>query len=243
MNLICTMAVGDFYRQLAEITFPFLKYHADKIGADCKIIDDLGPYTDCPWFGKFKIYDFLADYDRVMFVDVDAIVRPDCPDLFEIVPEDHYGACDEAAYWGIDMQVQKMMKLAEMFGISMDPSRIHHSYNSGTIVVGRVHRPLFVKPEPLVPWKEIVYDLMPEQNYLNLLLVRDRVPVHTLPIRFNRMGFYEFEISFLRDFHDVSYIQHSISKKNRIGHLRQLADKWRLEFRHGTNCKLPHKLL
>ena len=48
-----------------------------------------------PHYDKWQIYDLIADYDRVLFLDADVIIRPDCPDLFAMVPTECFAGENE----------------------------------------------------------------------------------------------------------------------------------------------------
>ena len=89
--LITTTSFGDIFTQMLKYTEPLLKHYAKKVGAD--YIPILKPvyHTADKSYEKFQMADFLNDYDRVLHIDCDAIVTPNCPNLFDIVPYDHVG--------------------------------------------------------------------------------------------------------------------------------------------------------
>jgi len=50
---------------------------------------DYHQVTDCdylptkgPWFQRFKMYEMM-DYDEILYLDMDAIILPDCPNVFD----------------------------------------------------------------------------------------------------------------------------------------------------------------
>ena len=44
-----------------------------------------------PWFQRFKMYD-MAEYDQILYLDMDAIVLPTCPNVFEEFAEHDFSA-------------------------------------------------------------------------------------------------------------------------------------------------------
>jgi lipopolysaccharide biosynthesis glycosyltransferase len=87
-NLILTIAYGDHYSKLKDITHPSIQAYADKIGADfISITEKKISATSIHW-EKFQIFDLLNTYHRILFIDTDIIIRDDAPNLFEYVCHD-----------------------------------------------------------------------------------------------------------------------------------------------------------
>ena len=93
---IVTITTGDRYAQMAELTHPTIKAYAAKINADFIDWRHFHPHTH-PDFQKLEIKPLfeVEGYDRIAFIDADMIVRPDTPNLFEVVPRDHFAAFNE----------------------------------------------------------------------------------------------------------------------------------------------------
>lgn len=173
---IITIAIGDAYRYLAELTHPSIKAYAEKIGADFIDIDRRSISTDVPHYEKFQIYHLLNKYERVMFIDTDIIIRPDCPSLFDEVPPEKIGAFNEGAFMD---RSEPMRMIMEATKLKLEKWEGHY-YNTGVLVVSRRHKFLFKKPEV-----EIINFW--EQSYLNLIFFHNKVEFHNLDYKFNRM--------------------------------------------------------
>jgi lipopolysaccharide biosynthesis glycosyltransferase len=93
---VVTITVGEKFKNIAELTHPTIKNYAEKIGADFICLDEDRKFS-AHW-KKFELYYLLKDYDRIIYVDTDLIIRDDCPDLFEIVPEKKIGMFNEGIY-------------------------------------------------------------------------------------------------------------------------------------------------
>src|SRR6202044_3153830 len=98
--------------------------------------------------------------------DTDLIVRPDCPNLFELVPDGKMGMFNEGAWADRSLA---MTYGRDAYGIV--PRRWNGAYyNTGVIVASRQHKQLFKKP---IKEEPIFY----EQTYLNLVIARDQIEV------------------------------------------------------------------
>lgn len=173
LRAVITIAIGEEFRQIAAMTHPLIEAYARRIGADfISLHGDIAK----PWQEKFRLFDFLELYDRVLFLDTDVIVKPDCPDLFELVPLDDFGA------W-----------LTSRHGPRFDPliARIQEHlpdlgwrktyFNSGVLVVSRQHRDAFVKTNEY-------QDEQYEQTLLNYRIQKLGYRIFDIGYRFNHTG-------------------------------------------------------
>jgi hypothetical protein len=173
---IVTISCGDFYRQMAAITHPTIKAYADKLGADFIVWDDYGGHA-MPHYQKLELGKLLHQYQRVLYVDTDILVRDDAPDIFAIVPEDSLGALEEGQYYSN----RKEWTLHYMQSNGYEPFDWDGRYfNTGVLVLSQAHRDLFVQPP-------VEIDNFREQTYLNVLFATNRTKIFELPHRFNRV--------------------------------------------------------
>lgn len=177
-KLILAIAIGWYHQEMAEVTHPLLRAYAAKVGADFKVVTEQKISNTTPHWEKFQIARFFDEYDRIIFFDTDIIVRADCPDLFEIVPQNAVGAFNEGKY---EERPRSMLEVvAKEYGVDLG-SWDGRYYNTGVMVLSQTHKAIFEKPE-----KEIFSFY--EQTYLNLAFIKARVPMHELDYRFNRMA-------------------------------------------------------
>jgi hypothetical protein len=180
---IVTISCGDFYRQMAAITHPTIKAYADKLGAAFIVWDDHGGYA-MPHYQKLELGKLLRQYERVLYIDTDILVRDDAPDIFAIVPDDALGALEEGHFYAD----RKEWTLHYMRSNGYEPCGWDGRYfNAGVLVLSQAHRNLFVPPR-------VEIDNFREQTYLNVLFAMNRTKIFELPHRFNRIycmdGFY-----------------------------------------------------
>ena len=177
-NLLLTIAMGELYKILAELTHPTFINYAKKINADFLSINEKNISQTTPHWEKFQIYDLLKKYDRILYVDTDIIIRADAPNLFDEVPYFELGLFDEAPY--TENRHIAFQQACHAYGI-LPQNWNGKYYNTGVMVISRPHKDLFKKPE-----REI-HNFF-EQTYLNVQIATKNIPVHNLKYWFNRMS-------------------------------------------------------
>lgn len=177
-NVVCTITVGDFYEKLAHSSHPPLHAYAEKCGADFVVWRELK--TKVPGYTKFEmVRTLLASYERVLFVDTDALVRFDCPNLFELYGPEVFVAFNEEHIFP-ERRASKADFCAEL-GLPPPEQWLDSKqyFNTGVFLCSRRHRNLFA------PHREI--DHFGEQTALNYQLFEHKTDVVQLPHRFNRL--------------------------------------------------------
>jgi len=174
-HLVLTICTGDKYQAMGQLTHPTFEAYAKKIGADFLVINKTDKSS--PHWEKFQIYDLLVKYDRILFVDSDIIIRSDSPNLFDIVPKDSFGVFDEAPF--TPDRKYSLIKACEEYDIKL-PNWKGQYYNTGVMVISRIHREIFKHPG-----KEIFNFY--EQGYLNAIIQKLDTKCFILPYKYNRM--------------------------------------------------------
>lgn len=175
-NLVLTISIGDYYNTISNFTLPFLKNYADKIGADfLNITEHNGNFITQKW-NKFYIHELLNEYKRIIYFDIDIIIREDCPNLFDVVPQNKLGMFNEGRYVP---RFEFLEQASEYYG---EPLKTWNGkfYNSGVMVISRVHKNIFKFPKGI----DFVET---DQPYLNLRILNDNVDMFDLHYKFNRM--------------------------------------------------------
>lgn len=173
--LVLTICTGEKYKDMAAVSHPRMKDYADKIDADFMCISSYT--TSSPHWEKFQIYDLLAKYERIVFIDTDILIRKDAPNLLEVVPKDCFGAFNEAPFT-INRQ-GAMVEICKAYNTTL-PDYDGKYHNTGLMVISRCHRDIFKKPE-------LEFCHFYEQSYLNLALQKAKCKMFDLSYKFNRM--------------------------------------------------------
>lgn len=179
-KLLATVSTGDF-TILEPLVLPYFADYSRRCQADFMVFRrDLG--TPNHQYDKLAIVDALDISDKVVFIDLDCLVRADTPDLFSIVPDGYFAMLDEGRFLQPDecrVRWHEAVQLAEALGMDPPPWTEDSYFNSGVMVFDRSHRHLFERPSafPLVQ--------MAEQSWLNCQILRWRSPMYRLDRRFN----------------------------------------------------------
>lgn len=184
--LVYTAHSGFVYGRYAEVTNPLMRRYAERVGADflTKSCDRKSPY---PLFDKYRVGTLLDEYDRVLWLDTDVLVRPDAPDLFALVPEGRFAALNEGA-WCDDRELAVrdglVREAAEAFGEPAAGFDIRRWYfNAGVFLADRSHRGLFRRPAD----HPLMTKVTSEQTLLNIRLAAGGYRTYSLPLCFNAM--------------------------------------------------------
>ena len=116
--MMFTVCCGEQYKQLSKITLPSFIDYARKINSDFECITG---QTSNRWEAislKYKALDYLEQYDRILFVDLDSYISPFAPNIFEEHPDDKF-------------YVRKL------------PREHHFNINSGVFIASPQHKKAF----------------------------------------------------------------------------------------------------
>jgi lipopolysaccharide biosynthesis glycosyltransferase len=213
-KLICTNTYG-VYEAVRPTVYPILKHYAKKVKADFIPIED-SLFPNDPILDKFRIGTFLNNYDRLIYFDSDLVIRPDCPDLFKIVPQNRFGAYDESSSFGFMTnfpgcgeapmyeRIYHMIKLCKLWKLEIpqvvmgEIDKVSY-FNTGVYVCSKEHQQLF-KPDATYVPLDIEF---PEQSYINWGLITKNILMHHLPVCFNQMVHNR-----VKDYLECSYVIH-----------------------------------
>lgn len=184
MNAVVTLCIGNAYEEIAKVSHPTIEAYAKKIGAAFEVITERKLTKDQEPIGyeKYQLLGLLDKYERIIFIDTDVIVRPDCPNLFRFVPEKWVGAFNEGDFLNRKGAIATVSRELGI-GIHKENEWGERYYNTGVLVIDRFHRNLLELPRKLV-------NHFYEQTYFNLVLNR-RFPwefIKNIGCQFNRMS-------------------------------------------------------
>lgn len=189
-NVVVTLCYGKSFERLGKLTIQRMEEYAKKCDADFIIWNDAGNYSHVV-FKKYDIYNlFKMGYDRVLFLDLDIIVKKDAENIFDIVPYDKIGMFNETplnlAWYSIHEVMNKYNK--ELVKLkrhkeTINPTKWDKQYfNVGVIVASKCHMKFFEKP-----FVEII-DMFPEQGLMNFDRMRLNIPFYDIGYKFNALS-------------------------------------------------------
>jgi lipopolysaccharide biosynthesis glycosyltransferase len=220
---IVSLATGKEWEELGKVTFPSQIAYANKIGANHKTITTQN--SEHPHYDKWQLLDLFGEYDRLLYMDVDIIIRPDCPDMFDLVPENTVGGHDEIPFspW-VNEEIKKFCALANIpLCKPGDNFQCPYYLNAGLFIVSRCHKSLFRdgdKVQKGIEW--------PEQTHFNVRILQDKVPVTILDPKFNWL--YQRTGNYL----DKNYVLHYAAcgpPLQRIKLVQKDLQAWKLKYK------------
>lgn len=169
-----------------------------------------------PHWGKIFPFQLLEanniDYDRVLVVDNDTIVHPNCPNVFDLVPRNKVGVVyDDVNYdWTIRSTEAYYKHVFSNFN-TFDPFEY---FNSGFLVLSSEHKKIYDNIIEFMQhnyenlnWVQSTYGVGRDQTPLNFL-IREFSELEFLSKRFNLQGLYSKELTDVNKIKDISYISH-----------------------------------
>lgn len=182
---------------LLGTTIPTIQAYASKCNADFVLLR--GKTQGSPSNEKFRVKPFVELYDRTIVIEPDMLVKEECPNLFETVPEEDIGIYDESIELfsqtydleGIARQ-KTILMMSESFSRvpALSPDIITYIrgelelmpmvYDNGVVVCSKQHSNI---------WNPITFpfrqnDLV-EQFWIELSIHRNGYQVYILPDSFN----------------------------------------------------------
>ncbi|MCO7191015.1 MULTISPECIES: glycosyltransferase [unclassified Pseudoalteromonas] len=188
-SAVITINIGTKYAKMAALTIPTHQAYAQKIGADFIEINQVNlPYIDTDYsayWAKFELHKYLDEYDRIIYLDLDTVVLPHCPNLLEVVPESAFGALYETDF-GLDQTEEITDHKNKMPDIEWEKDY----FNVGVMVMSKCHQPAFVLTEQCQGGK-----YYPEQTLLNYNVQKLNFAQFHLDGTYNHMFFLNLDNS------------------------------------------------
>jgi hypothetical protein len=176
--VLVTAAVGEQGEELEEISGPIFRDYAKRHGLDYYVIrGDPGPL---PVIQKWNVWSAFNYWERILWLDADIILSPDCPNLLDVVPRGTIGLHDDLPLLAnLDWVMSEYRQLA--LSQRWDPTDLPNvAWNSGVYVADKEHQFAFEVPKYPFPKSWCV-----EQWHETLLLHRAKTPITRLPPVFN----------------------------------------------------------
>ena len=139
---IVTMCIGKNFESISKITFPIFRTYAQRISADFYHIENKKytlEYPNIPIFYEvYQLYDLLDIYDRIIYLDIDAIINFKCPDLFQIIPREFVGAYIVDGF--TSRHDKDMLDIQKEYG---DLNWTSGYFNAGVMIISKQHKEIY----------------------------------------------------------------------------------------------------
>ena len=156
---IVTIATGRDFLDLLQITGPTIKAYADRCQADYIALTN----STKSWWGieKFRTRHFVEQYEEVLFVDADCIIKESCPSLFG---QDCYLMIhDDAPYLqSLDWLRSERKQVYTAIGMEYDNSDT--CLNSGVVYTRKSAASVWTAPPENIPTSHCAEQIIVEQQ-------------------------------------------------------------------------------
>lgn len=170
-------------------------------------------FTNFNFFEKNRVYDLFDQYDRILRLDWDVIVTPNCPNLFDIVPENKIGVLLE----DVGSRLFNRRYRIRMIQRSLGEIGWKQGYiNTGVVLASKMHREIFKTTiEDMEMMEKVNLKISKEQNFFNYSVWKSGFQVFPLDFKFNHISiFSEPWNNYVDKFN--SYILHYAGMENPV---------------------------
>ena len=187
MKLLITTRADASCVDWAELTHPIFRDYAKRVNADFIVLDEM---FDCEeatggigngtyQYRIMKHYDLHEVYDRILHLDNDMILTPECPNLFEIVPDDCIGSILEDKGSRRHQRISCIQNSQNQFG---DIGWREKYINTGVFVTSKRHRDIYqpIGGRYFVDWGT-------DDIHIGYLIHKHGHKIYELPFQFNHM--------------------------------------------------------
>jgi len=170
-----------------ELTHPIIRKYAERVNADFIVLDEATDRADATGGIGNGVYQYRIfehnklhnHYDRILHLDSDMLILPNCPDIFDIVPPTHVGSIYEDLGSRQPQRVSCMHAAQSQFGqIGWNKNYI----NTGVFVTSKCHQNIYEKID-----NKYFVDWGTDDIHIGYLINKYNHPVHELPYQFNHM--------------------------------------------------------
>jgi lipopolysaccharide biosynthesis glycosyltransferase len=183
---------------IPEETFRYnrkaMQNYARRVGADFLVVQDrkyasvMYQHTDghdLPAYEKFRIADFLADYERVLYVDSDVLITPAARNIFIEFPDPDFFYARNEGHLQQPGYIETLAANGKVTNWARSANGVYRYFNSGVMLASRPQRAMFAQFNAEFATSVFQYDRFIDQGYINVLIQLQQMPVQDLPPTFN----------------------------------------------------------
>lgn len=177
--------------------FNNIQDYATKINADFILLS--GRKQGSLFLEKFRVKRFVERYKRSIYIDCNCIVKEDCPDLFDIVPENKAGIFDYSVlvdktgpeYLQYNKKRLRMLK-SDAFSrfpvlsqsitdpLEFESKQMDSWFDTGLIICDNNHANIW---NPITfPFSQLDHDT---STWMEISIYREGIEVFSLPVKYN----------------------------------------------------------
>jgi len=178
-KLIVTRSDNNI-KEMTDITHPIIRMFSKKWNADFEIFDhdsDCNDILGRSHYRIMKVGERLNEYDKILSIDSDVIITPNCPNLFDIVPFEKVGTIYEDKGTRQKHRQTIIQEVQKKWGyVNWQEGYL----NTGVFIVSSIHKNIFEKEQGEY-WIGFGYD----DIHFGWKIHKFNYLIHELDYRFN----------------------------------------------------------
>jgi len=143
MKLLITTRADATVQDDADITHPLFKRYADRVGADFMVLDHESGCKEGNGRSHYRILkhgELHEEYDRILILDTDLLLTPDCPNIFEMVEYNKIGTVLEDKGTRRGDRLHRISAIQQQYGsIGWKEQYI----NTGVFITSKCHKDIY----------------------------------------------------------------------------------------------------
>jgi lipopolysaccharide biosynthesis glycosyltransferase len=188
MNAVVVVAIGRSH--ISDISLPNIKTYCLKHNIAFELITEAkygfenNVYYHWINLEKNQIYHYFDKYDRILRLDSDILITPNCPNIFDVMPEDSFCAVPE------DIPSRWENRREQIVGaeMSMGPIKYDRYFNSGVVLASTEHKEAFNLLG--VQFNDINLGSYKEQTLLNYKVAKLGLKTHWMDCTWNHLSMF-----------------------------------------------------
>ena len=143
MKLLITTRADEGVAEKASMSHPLFKEYAERVGADFMVLDHESGCKEGNGRWHYRIFkhrELHEEYDRILLLDTDLLLLPDCPNIFEIVDYDKIGTVLEDRGSRRGDRLHRMMAIQQQHG---DIGWRNKYINNGVFLSSKCHKDIY----------------------------------------------------------------------------------------------------
>ena len=175
---LITVRADKNISDMTDITLPFIYRYAYKCNANVEILDkDIeGLHRH---YRIMRLYDLFDNYDKILNIDADILIKHDCPNIFNMIDSDTVACIYE------DKGTRQEHRRNTIKLIQQIRGNVNWSYgyiNTGFILFSKQHKDIFDYTDKNL-WEEPEYD----DIELAYRMHKSNIKIQELSYKFNHM--------------------------------------------------------
>lgn len=179
---LVTMVVGSQAKELAKYTLPKMRAYAKRCGAEVLVIE-INTGGEYVLASKFQVESIAKRYLQTLFVDIDVIIRDDCPDLFAMYPHGVAMHSEAAKLHHIDWYIANLRDVCQSQNLPLTPV---DCWNTGVVLCDRETAGIWTAPAAPLPRYHTS-----EQTWVAVNAKRQSIAIQPLSSNLNWQAWYD----------------------------------------------------